>query len=130
MIKLILHTFRVFDQLLDEFYVHPYHVVQNFNAHNRQAQKGLWHNPRGFFGAIQRVLGRFKLLGMGEQQSRDHIYDTEYLCVLNNEEIVLSDFIVSFVYRSVPGVTRCDRSNSFQKSNTFQKKHGNLPHHL
>lgn len=76
------------------------------------------------------ALGRLEVLISRKQDSCDHGYYTEELCVLDHKENMVSDLVCLFIHRSVDCVHRDYACKCFQEVGTLQEEEGHLAHHF
>ena len=90
---------EVKEDLLSETVVHAEHVVQDLHWGDRKAQEGL----REQFLEVARLgrEGRLEILVSWKQDRSYHLYDSEYLCILNDKEYVISDFVGFLVHGTI-----------------------------
>jgi len=101
MIQLLL-ILKVTQYLLCEAVVHPEHVIDDLDGCDREAQNCLREQLVLVEGRMLR--GGLEELVAREQDSSDHVHDTEELRVLDHEEDVLCDLVCLLVDRPVDGI--------------------------
>ena len=72
------------------------------------------------------MIASLELSRVCQQQGGNHLYNTKQLCVLNDEQIVLAEFRISFVTRSEPRIDANNVSQGFNERQTLEKKEWNL----
>ena len=127
---MLLHNFIFKHHTLNKFNIDSYAIVQNLYCNDCKAKESLWHHFHGVSTNLCGIGWAFELLPMSQQQSRNHLHNSEEFCVLYHKEIVLSDFRIALICWSIPCIIANGLCNRLNKRNALEQVHWNLAIHL